>query len=220
MFLFFVAFLLISKLCLASDDGKYFSGLDFEKKITHKIRIFFNSDVRLKDGLGNLYYYHLRPGVKFNLFKYLDAAVIYRYVNEKKERANLTYYWNYENRLEMDIIPKYNLTKNLVLSNRFRFEYKTFEVGHIDWRLRDELKLFYNDFHLFRFIISPYIANETYHPMREGKMNRIWSTIGFVKKWTGNLSTDIFYRVETERVGKNNQWDTNHILGTTFKYNF
>jgi len=218
--LIFIFFLLGAQPSFADDDLRYFSGYEIEKKVNDKLKIFLNPEARFDDDISRLFYYHVRLGLTYKLAKYFQAGLTYRFANDKKSRTNGTTYWNHENRLELDLAPSCVIGQDWKLTDRVRFEYRNFEIGRIQWRLRNLVKISFGEFSIADFNFSPYVSNETYHPMNSGKFNKDWLTFGLVKKWTDNFSTDIYYRIETKRVSSKDEWDTAHIIGTKCKFSF
>ena len=94
--------------------------------------------------------------------KYLTFGVGYRYVPTVDKPS--------ENRIELDLTPRYILPKSILLSNRNRGELRDIG-GKYSWRYRPRLTLERN-FEIKAVSFAPYAEGELYYDSRYGIWNK------------------------------------------------
>lgn len=191
-------------------DNKYYSEFVLKHKLNDKFDLFFTPELRLKEDMGDLYYYHVRAGSTFHAHNNLDVALAYRYIETEDSKGN----WNNADTqyVETIITPKTKLGKAM-LSDANKVEYRFIENAPDRWVYRNLAMLAYPA-KIGNFEFTPYISNEVYYDFELYKVNLNWVTLGFNKKITKNLTLGLYYRDEASRLGSSSKWVTNHILGT------
>jgi len=208
IFLFFILAVLIN--LKANDDFLYYGSLKFDHKLNEKWKLFFQTETYLKNDASNLYYWHIKKGVVFSLNKNLDLGLNYRFVREENSKDK----WNDEHRLEIEIIPKFNVGE-LLIKDRNRFEYRSLENRSDRWRYRNKIYLYKKlneDLRLF-------LANELFLDLNHLIRNKNRLELGSVKNLNEKVSFKCFYRLESIRK-KHAEWDSRHILGTELVFKF
>jgi hypothetical protein len=197
-------------------DNKYYSEFALKHKINDKFDVFFTPELRLKDDMGDLYYYHLRGGGTYHAHKNLDLSLASRFIQNKDGNGdwdkNDIYY------IEMIAVPK---TKawDFNLSDANKIEYRIYENAADRWVYRNLATVAYPA-KIGNFEFAPYISNEIYYDFEINRMNLNWATIGANKKINKNLTVGLYYRNEASRRGTTSTWVTNNILGSNITIDF
>lgn len=210
------ACLLFATGALASGDNKYYSEFSFKHKLNDKFDLFFTSELRYNEDMGNFYYYQLRPGSTFHAHKNLDLALAYRFLQSKVKGA-----WDNNDiiqYIEMLAIPKIKLG-GFDISNANKIERRFYENAPDRWVYRNLITFAYPT-KIGNFELTPYISNEIYYDFELDRMNLNWATIGGNKKINKYLTLGLYYRDETRRVGRSSKWVTNHVLGSNVSVSF
>jgi len=203
-----LVFLSQNSVSFADDDIRLFDFFQIKYKIDDRLDIFIQPDIRSRDDIGELYYYHFRNGIVLHAFENLDLGATYRYLDNKNSSGS----WKREDRLELDITPKIKRGA-LKLANRSRFEYRALDDSRDRWRYRNLTKIAH-PVKINNFEFTSYVTEEIFYDFEIEKMHLNWATIGADKKMTENLLVGLFYRNEATRVGTRDEWDTNHVIGT------
>ncbi|MGJ8638734.1 MAG: DUF2490 domain-containing protein [Opitutaceae bacterium] len=182
---------------------------------THKVHTYF--DNRLVDDiteeklwLGSLRY-------KFKAHKNLQLGFGYTYLDVRTITADT---WTHQNRLEFELNPSFKLNDDWKLSLRNRME-----VRYIEDR-DDSSARFRHRTQLSRPIdlgpISSYYANvELFYLLDLEKVNEVRTVpAGAGIKLNDDLKLNVFYMIQSNRVGNTSEWNHAHALGTNLIYTF
>lgn len=213
IFSFIISILVIN--ALAQTDDKYYSEFVFKHKLNDKFDLFFTPEIRFKNDMSTLYYYHVRLGSTFHAHKNLDLSLAYRYiqnkVNSKWDNNDVQY-------IEMIGTPKIKLS-GFDISDANKLERRFYENAPDRWVYRNLLTFAYPA-KIGNFEFTPYISDEIYYDFEIDKMNLNWATVGATKKMNKYLTLGLYFRNEASRVGTSSKWTTNYILGSNVTVNF
>lgn len=200
----------------AAGDAKYYSEYVLKHKLNDKFDVYFTPEFRMREDLGNLYYYQYRVGSTFHAYKNLDLAAAYRYIQTKDSKNE----WDKNDMqyIEFIAIPKTKIG-NFDISDANKIERRFLDNAVDRWVYRN-LVTVAHPAKVGNFEFTPYISNEIYYDFEIDTMNLDWLTFGATKKITKNLVVGLYYRQEYSRVGSRSKWDTNQILGTNVTVNF
>ena len=114
-------------------DTKYYGEYALKYKINDLVDIFFTPEMRFRNDMSTLYYYHVRGGATIHAHKYLDLAGAYRFLQTKNSKNQ----WNYDDTqyYEMIAIPKATI-HGFELSDANKFEYRIIENARDRWVYR------------------------------------------------------------------------------------
>lgn len=182
---------------------------------THKVHAYFDNrlveDVtEEKLWLGSLRY-------KFKAHKNLQLGFGYTYLDVRNVEADT---WTHQNRLEFELNPKFKLNDDWTLALRNRMEVRFIEERS------DSSARFRHRIQLSRPVelgpISSYYANiEGFYLLDLDKVNEVRTVpIGTGIKLAENTKLNLFYMIQSKRIGSTSSWSHAHALGTNLIYTF
>lgn len=200
----------------ANTDNKYYSEYAIKHKLNDKFDLFFTPELRYKNDMEDLYYYHIRAGLTYHADKNLDLSLASRFIQTKDSSGDWSN--NDTEYIEMIVTPKIK-ARGFNLSDANKLEYRFIENARDRWVYRNLITVAYPA-KIGNFEFTPYVSDEVYYDFEIERVNLNWVTIGASKKLTKNLSLGLYYRDETSRVGKTTKWVTNQILGSNVTIDF
>ncbi|MEN8662758.1 MAG: DUF2490 domain-containing protein [Lentimonas sp.] len=199
------------------DDIKMWNWLSLNlwQNDSHKVHAYF--DNRMVDDLteeklwlGSLRY-------KFKAHKNLQLGFGYTYLDVRNVTTDS---WTHQHRLEFEVNPKFKLDENWTLTVRNRME-----VRYIEDR-DDSSSRFRHRLQLSRPInlgpFTSYYANvELFYPLDLDKLNEVRTVpLGGGIQISESTKFNLFYMIQSKRVGSTSNCNHGHALGTNLIYTF
>lgn len=111
-----------------------------------------------------------------------------------------------ENRIELDLAPRFQLPGSMLLDDRNRIDLR-FISGNFTWRYRNRLTL-QRTFKIHAFTVTPYARAEVYYDISSNEWNKMTYSSGGVISLTKRMDIEAYYQRE------NNIGSTpNHVNG-------
>ena len=195
----------------ARDDWEYWGEYSFKYKITDKASLKIAPKMKARDDFSNPYFWESAQGMSYKLSKNFDIGVYH--LAAKEDRAG-------KDKTESRFRGEFNLHalfKGMKLSNRHRYEYRTFNIGESKDRYRNRIQLTFSPIDVLGHTLIPYISNEFFYDLEESEYNKNRALLGFSKKLSKKMKVGIYYMAESNRRGSD--WDEKHIVGTKLDFN-
>ena len=170
--------------------------------LTEKIRFEFETS-RTTDGV-NFSSASIGPSLQFTLKPILRRGVE---SNDPRDRKYFTFSAGYryisnangpdENRIQLDLTPRYYLPWSLLLSDRNRFDLRWIG-GVFSWRYRNRLTL-ERSFRIRSFALSPYAQGEVFYDSRTGTWSQNTYEFGAVVPIRKRFQFKSYYQHENAR---------------------
>lgn len=182
---------------------------------THKVHAYFDNRIvddvtEEKLWLGSLRY-------KFKAHSNLELGFGYTYLDVRNVEADN---WTHQNRLEFEVNPRFKLSESWTLSLRNRMEVRFIEDRS------DSSSRFRHRTQLCRPLefgpVSDYSASvELFYLLDLNKINEVRTVpLGIGMKLTESTKLNLFYMIQSQRVGSTTSWSHGHALGTNLIYTF
>ncbi len=113
-----------------------------------------------------------------------------------------------EHRVFLNVTPSWSRGR-VSIEDRHRLEFRHIN-GREDWRYRNKSKLSVKVGRGW-WAMSPYVSDEVFYGHRAGEWNRNRVFLGVEKPLTTQVSTDVYYVLESNRKGRD--WEEFHVLG-------
>ena len=202
----------------AYDDGDFqVWNTDVEEfKIGKKGKLAFEQEFRWGDNASEFYYQHYDVGYVYDVSKYLNVGIGYRYIKEMQNKA-----FRVENEPYLLATLFWDLA-GFKFDSRNRFEYRTFDYNKVDsGRYRNKLTVKF-PWKFTKREIQPYLADEIFVRFNgtDLNQNRIFAGLGF--NITKNLKGEVYYMLQsTKNYSKlESTWTDTNVLGTKLKLVF
>ena len=229
----------------AQSEAGMMMELGAEKKISKKVSVEMDAELRTRNDLKTIDRWSLGIGVEYKPIKNVKLAAGYLLLNDNF-RESISYkadgsynnwrpsYWGIRHRLYASLTGSYKLTKNLQVSLRERWQYtyrpeKTVERWDFDnswWedcvredkgknQLRSRLQVEYDKKHA---LLTPYISVELYNSWAVEKIRYTAGTnINLAKQHTLN----VYYRFQNmHNVAAGDYNPDMHYIGVGYKFKF
>ncbi len=243
---FILIFLLLASVANAQNNPSIWTELEFSKKITKKLKVEFNPELRLLDAFKmdstdgyKIDSYILEGGLSYKLNKFVTVASYYRFEEEfdakykrkLDENGNRVVPKEYEyvysekslNRLAFDLKSGFDLSR-FAFQVRIRYTQGLYTNNAAsEWRYRGKV-----DYNIKGIKLVPFATVELFHDQSvldverdniSGGMksiDKIRYTAGFAYSLNKNNDINLFYRLQDNRVKNENT----NILGLGFSHNF
>lgn len=218
LIVFILPALFLSKTLSANDEFQYWSGYELAKELGPKFELFYNPEFRTRDDARGVYSHFHRQGIRWKPSKYLQTGFHYFISRTRPLRRGQP---RYENRLELDFVPKYGF-KSWNFSFRGRTEFRQVQgnAGEWEWRFRFRPQIVYNA-KIAGHNIKPYVSNEIFYDVERDAWNQNRMTIGLgipIGRWKRiGAHLDVYYLMQNSRSVRDD-WNSNQILGTKISF--
>jgi len=187
-----------------------------EMKLNKNAKLVFEEEFRLGDNASDFYYEHYDVVYVYELSKYFNAGIGYRYIKEMKNKA-----FRVENEPYLLATLFWELA-GFKFDSRNRFEYRTFNYNQVDsGRYRNKFTVKF-PWKFTKREIQPYLADEIFVRFNgtDLNQNRIFTGLGF--NMTKNLKGEIYYMLQSTKNYSQlaSTWTDNNVLGTKIKLVF
>lgn len=211
--------LFFSSKVFAYDDHDFqIWNIDVEEIKTNKSsKLTFEQEFHWVDNASKFYYQHYDVGYVYNVNKYLDVGIGYRYIKELQSN----------NSFGVDNDPYLLATlfwelKGFKFDSRNRFEYHTYNYQKVDsGRYRNKFTVRF-PWKFAKLEIQPFIGDEIFIRFNgtDLNQNRFFSGFGF--PITNNLKAEIYYLLQSVKNYKptGSNWTDVNVLGIKLKFNF
>jgi hypothetical protein len=195
--LFFIAILFLCvKGAFAQDGVGLRSGVSLQKKLTNKLTLNLNGQLRFNNDISYLQTYLFELGSEYKISKAFDAGIYYRFVNRKK---NETKEFNQRHRFYADLGygKKFGVIK---FENRLRYQHQfkdndgvtEFDASYI----RDKIEVSYDSKSKF----TPYLSNDFFFEIGS-TINQLRPKIGVSYKINKKNAIDLSVFKDIDLVG-------------------
>ncbi len=194
-----------------TNDAELWTGISIRKKITKKIAVNLEQQLRLSDNASSVKSIFTDLGLSFRLSKSLKISGNYRFINRGRSTGN---YW-ISHRFYGDIRYTYKAKPVIfVYRNRFYteagYEDNGKEREHYE---RNKLELKFDLDKKF----SPFLASELYYFMEKAEFKKVRYTAGVDFDLKNRNELSLFYRIQREMNVINP--DYSYIIGLGFSHN-
>ncbi len=199
------------------NDFELWSGVQLRKKITKKLRVSFEEEIRFNENISDIKKFYSEISLSYRLNKYIRFAARYRFTENK----TLLSYYSTRHRIMADISLRYRISR-LTVAYRARYQTKyidiySSETGFVPQNhSRNKLSLKYN---IRKNPVSPFISSELYYQLNNPEGNRLdklRNTAGFEYNINKKNSFDIYFRIQ-QQINVNNPVKS-YIIGVGYFY--
>ena len=197
-----------NQVCLASDDGRFesWNQIGACAEINKNWEFEFETELKYGDDASQLYCHNIDFGFVYTgLADWIDLGLMYKREYETDDEGR----WRPENRPHLNLTLKGSIV-GFDVSNRSRFEYRDLDVEEDFWRYRNMVKVKFPS-KFTRFGLQPYLAEEPFIDMRDGKFNKNRLYAGVYCTLTRGIRGALFYLWEASKSGEN--WEDFNIVG-------
>ncbi len=204
-----------------------------EGKLGAGFSVKLEEEMRYQDNASELYDEETLLWVGYHVNDWLNVALAYRLVQERKNKPVVTpktgtdgdvryadvgdgdHYWQNEQRPTAEVTFKHKLA-GWSLDDRVRFEWRMKDDGKDDYaRFRNRIRA-KSPWKFTDHKINPYLAWETFYEDKDGlsgsdKLNRHRLYAGLGAKLVGPVKGGLYYMMQNDRAGSG--WDTLHVAG-------
>lgn len=218
--LFFILCLAGTEPARAEDDFQYWSRAQIKLLDTQYADLLHLWDLRFFEDASRLGFWYTTQKLQLDPYAHLSFAIAHTYLeSETFNPARTRSEFKQQQRLELEMNPRWNFGKRLVIKNRNRVEFRWIEdKGSDNGRFRH---LWEAEFPVsrIRFLRSFYLNNEIFIDFNQEALNEDWITpAGITVPVYGKSSLKIFYMIQSKKGNKD--WASNQVLGTHFFIEF
>ena len=199
-----------------SDFGTWIS-VELEKKLTDKLRLEFEEEIRIFQNLSEIDRFGTSLGASWTFNKFFRMGTAYSWLY--KNRVNLDE-WEHRHRLILYARGRIKADRfTLTLRERFQSTYRDESIEGFKYNPRNYLRSrFEASYDIKGSKVAPYTSVEMYYQLNNPKGNEIDNmryTLGAEWPLSGTLTIDNFVRLDKEMNAKNplSLW----IAGVAFK---
>lgn len=189
--------------------------VDFFKN--DSVRGYLYADNRIAEDASQERVFIVGPRFSYRAQPWLDLGVGYVYIDVRNLNSGN---WRSQHRLELEFNPYYMLTDTIRFQFRNRLEARWIEDRDpVSYRSRHRFAL--SKKLGFKWLKSVYCNNEFFYRYDLDQYNENRAVpIGLGFKLNKHLGLNLFYMIQSVQVGKTDEWNHNHILGTHLKIKF
>ena len=204
--------------CAQNQDMWQWTTISVDKKISPKVTVFFDEELRLFNNVSQINLNYTNFGVSYSINKNIKISGVYRWI--EKSQPNGTY--SSRHRFYNDISLKYKINP-LTFAYRSRLQTQVRDVYSSDngtvpesyWRHKFDLKFDLNKPY------TPYIAAEFRYQFNNNRIREANNEfdrgryyIGCDYKITGSSTFGLYYMIQREF--NINDPETDYVLGITY----
>lgn len=193
------------------NDAQYWNTTSVEGEIVKNLKIGMEEEFRFGDDMSALYYQHTDIGLTYKFFDWFCLGPAYRQVFESKNGA-----WKPEYRPNLNALFSFKLGFVKII-DRNRFEYRILEDAKNDYRYRNKLDIIF-PVKLGKVELTPYIADEIFIDMDDGKFVRNRLYAGFGVDVTKHINAGLYYLWQSKDGGT--KWIDYNVMGSKLKVKF
>ena len=195
--LLILTFLFLSLHSIYAQDGVGLrSGINLKKKVTNKITVNLNGQLRFNDNISFLQTYLAEIGGQYKISKNFDFALYYRFVNKRKNESK-DFKIRHRFYADLGYDKKLGIIK---FENRLRYQHQfkdndgitEFDASYI----RDKIEISYPNKSKF----TPYISNDFFFRIG-GTLDQLRPKVGLSYKFNKNNAIDISVFNDIDLVG-------------------
>ncbi|PCH98317.1 MAG: hypothetical protein COB85_01745 [Bacteroidetes bacterium] len=192
------------------NDAELWTGAGISKKITKKLSLHFEEQVRMNDNITSVKNFFSELGTAYRLNKYFKVSGYYRFKNI--QRLDGTY--RVENRFHGDIRVRYKAKPIIVLYRaRIQVEYGQRNKGpRVDYYDRNKLTVKLDLDKMFR----PFFSSEVYLDIKGKQFDKVRYTLGCDLELSKRHEAAFFYRIQRQFNVKNPTYS--YIVGLGYAY--
>lgn len=184
---------------------------DDSGKKTTKLEGFISGNLRIGQNIQKFTDERIGFGFNYKINKYFTASTSYLYAAEQPYEGARN---GYEHRLRFDFSAE-KKWKRFSLKDRNRVEYRIRNSRSDATRYRNKIQLKIPVRNDGREIVTPFVANEVYYDFSKSEWSRNEISSGISKGVTDNLTTEIFYMLQTNTGSVLKRRD---IIGVNLKF--
>jgi hypothetical protein len=189
-------------------DWQFWSLGGMQANLSESWQARLEQQFRLGDNMEELYYRYTGFGVTWRTTHWFHFGCDYAQIYEKRQGD-----WKEENRPHLNGTFK-GSWREFGFENRHKIERRIRQGRENIWMYRNRL-LSLIPLKLTRWKIRPYLADEIFLILDEGKLYRNRLTGGFKGQIIENLRIDIYYLWQSSEKGED--WIDYHIMGAKLK---
>jgi hypothetical protein len=191
---------------------------DLKKKLTKKIDIEFNEELRMNNNSSTFDRSMTTLGASYDFNKTFKTGVFYTYIYLNNQKDG---YWEGRNRFGAWITAGHKFNRlRISLREKYHSTYRDEALGNFSYNpksvLRSRIELTYN---IKKLPVDPYISAEMQYQLNNPEGNAIdrWKyTAGAEYKISKKFSVDLYFRLDKSVNVKNPA--TLSVLGTSFSF--
>lgn len=182
--LFFISISVFSQI-----DNEIWTGINFEKKLSKKIRIGLNNQFRLNENFSQPKKMFSELGLSYKFNQYVSSSFRYRFTSrfQKKDRARWTAILKMKYKIKpLDLTPSY----------RFRYQNEDqFNSNKEINVMRHKFALGYN----MTKLVAPFVSYETFYRFNQiNEFSNYRATIGLKWNLPNKWSISTYYRIDKD----------------------
>ncbi|NIM99828.1 MAG: DUF2490 domain-containing protein [candidate division Zixibacteria bacterium] len=185
-------------------DWQLWNTESIEGALAEDWQVKLEEEFRIGDDVQELYYHHADGGLTYKLTGLFLLGFNYRQIFEKRSGE-----FEEENRPHVNATIKWRW-EDLSFKDRSRFEYRIRDGKKNVWRYRNKLSGTL-PLKMTGFDIQPYLADEVFIDLDEGKFSRNRLYAGFGAGLMKHLKVDVFYLWQTSK--KKEDWIDFNVIG-------
>lgn len=195
-----------------NQDAQYWNTTNVEGEIIKNLSVVIDEEFRFGYDASQLTYQHTEAGLKYKFTGWFNAMPAYRQIFYKSGGAWLR---EYMPNLGATFSAKF---RGFGISDRNRFELRLFSNIGRKWSYRNKLDIRY-PIEVKKFELSPFISNEIFILMDDGKFvqNRFYA--GFGVRPMEKIRMDFYCLWQTSDIGAPG-WYNYNVFGTLLKFIF
>ena len=186
------------------EDFQLWNTTFLESKLNEQWKFKLEQEFRFGDSATQHYYNHTDGGLTFKVTDGLYFGGNYRQIFEKT-----TGEWKYENRPHFHATVKFK-PYGFEIKNRGRWEYRIREDKDDTGRFRNKVTFTY-PIKLEKVKLYPYVADEIFVSLENGRLNRNRAYVGLGAKFLEHFKAEVFYMRQSSE--KKRTWTDYNVLG-------
>ena len=188
----------------ARDDWQLWLEQRGSVKLSPTVKLVAKAEERFRDDMRRYYFQVGSVWVSWKALPWLKLEPGYHHQwSEARNGSDAE-----EHRLFLAATPGWSVGR-FHMEDRSRIEFRHID-GVDDWRYRNKGKLNV-EVGARWYACEPFVADEVFYGARAGEWTRNRFSIGIEKPLTKELSTELYYLIESNRRGRD--WDAFHVLG-------
>lgn len=196
----------VSVVAQRKTDHELWTGAKLEYKLSKKVKLELEEQVRLNDNMSTTKVFFVEPGIRYKFNKFIDFKFKYRFSDFHQSRN--------ENRMTMDIRFEYDIPKNPI-DLKYRFRFQDSKVTYTEQKINYTRHEWTADINLTKWM-DPYVSYEIFYLQQKKEIRTHRYSLGLQWKLGKDLDFTTFYVMDYQVNVK--KPDTQHIFGGTFSY--
>ncbi len=189
-------------------DSQLWNTESIEGALAEDWGVKLEEEFRIGDDMEQLCYHHTDCGLTYKLTDSFLLGFNYRQIFERKNGE-----FEEENRPHVSATIKWRW-EDFSFKDRSKFEYRVRTGKDNAWRYRNKLSATL-PVKMTKFDVQPYLADEVFIDLNEGKFSRNRLYAGFGAGLMKHLKLDVFYLWQTSK--KKEDWIDFNVIGVKFE---